>query len=620
MGSVFGEVKRFSYEDESSESDDESIQSDEGDSESDDVLKQHMLRTRNDSLKSKYMAEDASSKKFLVSNFTKFTQHKMNMDEAIEVSCIIEKLPHSWKDFKMQDSDKPKCNNVAGPSVVNMVEHNNSYRLSHVYFKRMQDMSKDGLISTFDMDTEKCKATKITKKPFQNVKRETKVLEPIHSDLCDLHATPFLGNKKYFVTFINDASRDAIFDENRFSLVPRLSLGIPNGTEYIGGLVVPKKDDPKTFDEAMKFQDVAFWKEAINDEMDSIMGNKTWVLADLPLGCKPLSCKWIFKRKLKYHKTADCYVINLQSGYSLDGCEDNFLECKFDGSGKRDIICLYVDDMLIFGTNQVYADLTKEFLSSRFFMKDMEEADIILGIQIKHESNGIAISHSYYIEKVLKKFNYFDCTPIGTPMDTSEKLMPNNGQAVSPLEYSRVIGCLMYAMTCTRLDISFGVGKLSRKDRKTLQRYLDVPTTSRRISLRSMDSFQGLTLKIPSSWHPFQSKSKSFMTMSLPSQDKPLTNRPVASSRTDEAGGKWYTFKPEKNNLGDTYNPSWKIHPYLRVSAALAFLVTGASQSRQHGKSELVDTSLIHIELRKSPTKSLFNVGSSRIFIFTVNT
>ncbi|GJS16368.1 MAK10-like protein [Tanacetum coccineum] len=37
-----------------------------------------------------------------------------------------------------------------------------------------------------------------------------------------------------------------------------------------------------------------------------------------------------------------------------------------------------------------------------------------------------------------------------------------------------------------------------------------------------------------------------------------------AFSRTDEAGGKWYTFKPEQNNLGDTYNPSWKIHPILR--------------------------------------------------------
>ncbi|GKF52944.1 zinc finger, CCHC-type containing protein, partial [Tanacetum coccineum] len=83
-------------------------------------------------------------------------------------------------------------------------------RLGHVHFKRMQDMSKDGLILAFDMDTEKCKTcmlTKITKKLFQNVKRETEVLELIHSDLCDMHATPLLGNKKYFVTFIDDVSR-----------------------------------------------------------------------------------------------------------------------------------------------------------------------------------------------------------------------------------------------------------------------------------------------------------------------------------------------------------------------------------------------------------------------------
>ncbi|GJR77334.1 hypothetical protein Tco_0089699 [Tanacetum coccineum] len=73
-------------------------------------------------------------------------------------------------------------------------------------------MSKDRLIPAFDMDTKKCKTcmlTKITKKPFQNAKRKTKVLKLIHSDLCDLHATPSLENKKYFMTFIDDASREA---------------------------------------------------------------------------------------------------------------------------------------------------------------------------------------------------------------------------------------------------------------------------------------------------------------------------------------------------------------------------------------------------------------------------
>ncbi|WKA10744.1 hypothetical protein VitviT2T_028301 [Vitis vinifera] len=49
----------------------------------------------------------------------------------------------------------------------------------------------------------------------------------------------------------------------------------------------------------MASRNVAFWKEAINDEMDSIMSNQTWELVDLPPGSKPIGCKWVFRRK--YH-------------------------------------------------------------------------------------------------------------------------------------------------------------------------------------------------------------------------------------------------------------------------------------------------------------------------------
>ena len=37
-----------------------------------------------------------------------------------------------------------------------------------------------------------------------------------------------------------------------------------------------------------------------------------------------------------------------------------------------------------------------------------------------------------------------------------------------------------------------------------------------------------------------------------------------ASSRTDGAGDNWYTFKPEQNTYGDSYNPSWRSHPNFR--------------------------------------------------------
>ncbi|GKC24792.1 zinc finger, CCHC-type containing protein [Tanacetum coccineum] len=432
-----------------------------------------------DTLVAKYMAEDASSKKFLVSNFTnykitnsrpvleqynellgilsRFTQHKINMDESIQVSCIIDKLPPLWKDFKhtlkhlkeeltlvelgshlrIEESLRAnpghlkkdwKAGNVGNKANgsgtkgsvygssnslkgnesttlvhgrgcvdlrLNIVSDNIGSafmstsklndliiwhaRLGHAHFKRMPDMSKDGLIPTFDMDTEKCKTcmlTKITKKPFQNVKPKIEVLELIHSDLCDLHAIPSLGNKKYFVTFIDDASRfcyvyllhskDEALDKFKvFKNEVELQQGsqikrfkTDKGAEYmdtlyfqsVGSRAVVRLLDPKLkilvkevfnaslldmlsilrlysvsinsiiesrdaiFDEnkfssvprpSQRSLDVAFWEEAINDEMNSIMGNNTWVLADLSTGCKPLGCKWIFKRKLKVDGTIE---------------------------------------------------------------------------------------------------------------------------------------------------------------------------------------------------------------------------------------------------------------------------------------------------------------------------
>ncbi|CAM9000112.1 unnamed protein product [Rhodiola kirilowii] len=182
-------------------------------------------------------------------------------------------------------------------------------------------------------------------------------------------------------------------------------------------------------------------------------GNETKV-------CKLIRSLYGLKQAPKqWHQKFDDVI--LSNGFRLNQA-DKCIYSKFDNSGNGVIICLYVDDMLIFGTDQKQVDLTKDFLSSSFAMKDMGEADVILGIRIKRENKGLALSQSHYVEKVLKKFNCLNCSPVSTPMDPSVKLLPNTGEAVSQLEYSQVIGCLMYAMTSTRPDIAYAVGKLSR--------------------------------------------------------------------------------------------------------------------------------------------------------------
>nr|GEZ39414.1 zinc finger, CCHC-type [Tanacetum cinerariifolium] len=328
-------------------------------------------------------------------------------------------------------------------------------RLGHVHFKRIQDMFKDG---------------EIIRLPDLNLKTlGERGIECIFVGYAE-HSKTF----RFFVIKPNESvsinsiikSRGAIFYENRLSSVPRPSLRILNETKDIGGLVVLEVVVQQPEPELRK----------INDEIDSIMGNNTWVLADLPLSCKPLGCKWIFKRKPKVDGTIDKLKARLViQGFKQKSGIDYFdtyalveristIRLLIAMASVYNLIIHQMDVKTTFlnGELDEEVDLTKEFLSSRFFMKDIGDADVILGIKIKHESNGLAISQSYYITKVLKKFNYFDCTLVSTLMDTSEKLMPNNGQAISQLEYSRVIGCIMYVITCRRPYITFVVGKLSR--------------------------------------------------------------------------------------------------------------------------------------------------------------
>ena len=89
------------------------------------------------------------------------------------------------------------------------------------------------------------------------------------------------------------------------------------------------------------------------------------------------------------------------------------------------IICLYVDNMLISGTNLQVVINTKSFLRSKFDMKDLRKAKVFLGIKITRTLNGLNLFQEHYIEKILKRFEHIDCKPVSTPYDPSSQLKKN---------------------------------------------------------------------------------------------------------------------------------------------------------------------------------------------------
>lgn len=60
---------------------------------------------------------------------------------------------------------------------------------------------------------------------------------------------------------------------------------------------------------------------------------------------------------------------------------DKCIYCNYENNICT-IICLYVDDLLIFGSNIHAINNVKSLLCNNFDMKDLEEAGVILGIKI----------------------------------------------------------------------------------------------------------------------------------------------------------------------------------------------------------------------------------------------
>ena len=183
-------------------------------------------------------------------------------------------------------------------------------------------------------------------------------------------------------------------------------------------------------------------------------------------------------------------------GYGLMRSQsDPCLYVKRDKPGEVDlIVVLYVDDMMIVGDLQD-VEKFKKAIGERYQIQDLGELKWMLGMEFKRDrkNRAIEINQSMYVKQVLEKTDMADSKGAYVPMAAGTELVANTEEppVKHDHKYSRDIGSGMYAVSLTRPDGAYWIGRVSK--------YMNNPSQAHhkavKNGLRYLKQTQGLGLK-----------------------------------------------------------------------------------------------------------------------------
>ncbi|MBW0534202.1 hypothetical protein O181_073917 [Austropuccinia psidii MF-1] len=125
---------------------------------------------------------------------------------------------------------------------------------------------------------------------------------------------------------------------------------------------------------------------------------------------------------------------------------------------------LHVDDIGIFGKNVM---LFKKGIDTRFKIKDLGEADLMLGVRIEHGNNAITLDQQHFIKSLLNQYGMTNCKPASTPLIPNDNLSPATDEEKAKFEvlgvnFCSAVGSINYLSSATQPDLSFAVSTLSQ--------------------------------------------------------------------------------------------------------------------------------------------------------------
>ena len=121
------------------------------------------------------------------------------------------------------------------------------------------------------------------------------------------------------------------------------------------------------------------------------------------------------------------------------------------------LIAVYVDDILVTGSDKESNEEIKEHLRTHFVTKDMEKPRYFLGIEFAYAIEKMALFQRKYVLDLLQEIGLLGCKPESTPIEQTPSFWDTSSKLLEDLsQYKRSIGKFIY-LTVTRLDISYTI-------------------------------------------------------------------------------------------------------------------------------------------------------------------
>jgi hypothetical protein len=130
-------------------------------------------------------------------------------------------------------------------------------------------------------------------------------------------------------------------------------------------------------------------------------------------------------------------------------------------------LLVYIDDILLTGSNSAMLHRLVQLLSSEFKLRDLGDVHYFLGIEVQSTGMGLMLRQHKYILDILTRAGMTSYKPVDTLFSPSKLAIQPDHPFSDPTRFRQIVGALQY-LTFTRPDICFVVNRVCQ--------YMHAPT------------------------------------------------------------------------------------------------------------------------------------------------